>query len=111
MNLNSHVVEIEPGKFHPQIGKILKSGIESVDSINTNGSKDATETDKFIVKEVEARAEAEIYPHGCCSRAAERVENVVRRVYFRHRTALFFAVKLVLFLLYIAYFGYCVSQR
>ncbi|BFY97099.1 hypothetical protein BsWGS_00139 [Bradybaena similaris] len=111
MNLNSHVVEIEPGKFHPQVGRLLKSGIESVDSINTNGSKDATETDTFIVKEAEARAEAEIYPHGCCSRAVERIENVIRLVYYRHRAALCFAVKLVLFLLYIAYFGYCVSQR
>ncbi|CAG5124785.1 unnamed protein product, partial [Candidula unifasciata] len=106
---DSHTVLIEPGSLEPKVGQSDKNGTGGLESINT--SKDAIETDTFILKEIEARAEAEIYPHGCCSRGVEKIENVVRRVYRRHRAAIGIAVKVTMFLLYIAYFGYCVSQR
>uniref|UniRef100_A0A0B7BBT3 Sodium/nucleoside cotransporter n=1 Tax=Arion vulgaris TaxID=1028688 RepID=A0A0B7BBT3_9EUPU len=108
MNGDTHTVVIEPGNLDPKGEKVIQVVVSDAEASN---GKDPEETEKFILNEAEARSQAEIYPHGSCSRWVERVENDLKQVYKRHQHAISVGFKVLLFLLYIAYFGYCVYQR
>lgn len=106
MNGESYVVVLD------QSGHLSGSGQISMEDEGTICSDQSLlEMEKPFLKKAEAEDEVHTDRKERCSKMVEKVENFIGGVYQRYKSNLSVGLKITAFILYIVYFGYCVSRR